>query len=57
MNASTIAQAGVSKAVSQPPVLRVGPEQTGHAHLGGTLQRIPVWEERARKMGFPPSAR
>ena len=57
MNANTIAQAGVSKAVSQPPVLLAKPEQAGFAHMGGTSQRLPVWEERARKMGFPPSAR
>jgi|GEM_PF-5615787 len=58
MNATAIAQAAVSKAISQPPALRAEPELAGHgAPLRGTLQRLPVWEERARKMGFPPSPR
>ena len=57
MNATTIAQAGIPKAVSQPPVLRPGPELADHAQQGGTSQRLTVWEERARKMGFPPSSR
>jgi len=51
MNAIAIARA--PQAVRQPPVLRGVPER-------GALdapQRLPVWEERARKMGFPPSAR
>ena len=57
MNAATIAQAGIPKAVSQPPVLRREPELADHAQPRGTPQRLTVWEERARKMGFPPSSR
>jgi hypothetical protein len=30
---------------------------TGHSWPRGTPQRLSVWDERARKMGFPPSAR
>lgn len=55
MNATTIAQAGIPKAEGQPPVLRPEPELADHAQ--GTSQRLTVWEERARKMGFPPSPR
>lgn len=55
MNATTIAQAGIPKAVSQPPVLRPEPELAGQSRPHGTSQRLTVWEERARKMGFPPS--
>jgi hypothetical protein len=53
MNASANAQAEVSKAVSQPPQRRAEPWLAA----AGPSQRLPVWEERARKMGFPPSAR
>ena len=56
MNA--IAIAGAPHTVRQPPVLRGVPE---HVALDATQRspspRLPVWEERARKMGFPPSAR
>ena len=56
MNAATaIAQAAAPKAESQLPVLR--PESAYVAHSRGTPQRLTVWEERARKMGFPPSPR
>jgi hypothetical protein len=55
MNATAIAQAAVAKAMSQPPVQRPEPELADRA--AGTPQRLTVWEERARKMGFPPSAR
>jgi hypothetical protein len=57
MNATTIAYAGIPKAVSQPPVLRPEPELADPAQQRGTSQRLTVWEERARKMGFPPSSR
>ncbi|MFI4932448.1 MAG: hypothetical protein ACHP83_19555 [Burkholderiales bacterium] len=55
MNATAIAQAAVAKAMSQPPVRRPEPELADRAT--GPSQRLTVWEERARKMGFPPSAR
>ena len=59
MNAATaVAQAGASKGVSQPPAPRAESELADpHAQLRGTSQRLTVWEERARKMGFPPSPR
>jgi hypothetical protein len=55
MNAPAIAQA--PNAVSQPPVR--APESAYLAQLRGTgtTPRLTVWEERARKMGFPPSTR
>ena len=53
MNAIAIARA--PQAVRQPPVLHGVPER---GTLDATQRRgLPVWEERARKMGFPPSAR
>ena len=56
MNAIAIARA--PHAVRQPPVLHATPERAAlDATLHATSQRLPVWEERARKMGFPPSAR
>jgi len=56
MNAIVIAQA--PHAVTQPPALRGAPERAAlDATLRSAAQRLPVWEERARKMGFPPSAR
>jgi hypothetical protein len=53
MNARANAQAEVSKVVSQPPQRRPEPWLAD----AGSSQRLPVWEERARKMGFPPSPR
>ena len=50
MNAVTIARA--PQAVRQPPV-----RAALDAAQRSPSQRLPVWEERARKMGFPPSAR
>jgi hypothetical protein len=56
MNAIAIARA--PQAMRQPPVLPGMPERTAlDATQRGPSQRLPVWEERARKMGFPPSAR
>jgi len=56
MNAIAIVRA--PHAVSQPPVLRGAAERAAvDAAQGSPSQRLPVWEERARKMGFPPSAR
>jgi hypothetical protein len=56
MNAIAIAPA--PHAVRQPAVLHATPERAAlDATLRSASQRLPVWEERARKMGFPPSAR
>jgi hypothetical protein len=57
MNATAIAQAVIAKAVRQRPALRPEPELPDQAQPRGTSQRLTVWEERARKMGFPPSPR
>jgi hypothetical protein len=58
MNATAIAEAAVSKAMGQRPVLRTESELAGReASVRSPSQRLPVWEERARKMGFPPSQR
>jgi hypothetical protein len=57
MNATAIAQAVIAKAVSQRPALLPEPELPDQAQPRGTSQRLTVWEERARKMGFPPSPR
>jgi hypothetical protein len=56
MNAIAIVRA--PHAVTQPPVLHATPERAAlDASRRSASQRLPVWEERARKMGFPPSAR
>jgi hypothetical protein len=57
MNASASAEVRVPMAESQPPVLRPEPELADYAQLRGTSPRLTVWEERARKMGFPPTSR
>lgn len=57
MNVSAIAQAELAKAASRPPVRSRQAEPADHAALRGMPQRLTVWEERARKMGFPPSSR
>jgi len=53
MNATAVAEAEVVKVVSQPPLRRPEPWMAA----AGPSQRFTVWEERARKMGFPPSSR
>ncbi|HEY6511192.1 MAG TPA: hypothetical protein VI032_04395 [Burkholderiaceae bacterium] len=56
MNATADAQAAITRAMSQAAALRR--EAAGRdAAWTGTTPRPPVWEERARKMGFPPSPR
>jgi hypothetical protein len=39
------------------PTLSSAPTRPQAAHSGATAPRLPVWDERARKMGFPPSTR
>lgn len=56
MNATTSAQAVIARAMSQPHALRPEPA-AGRDAPTTPSPRLPVWEERARKMGFPPSAR
>jgi hypothetical protein len=55
MNAPAITQA--PNAVSQPPVRIPGSAYLAQLRGTSTTQRLTVWEERARKMGFPPSPR
>lgn len=57
MNASANAQALMPEASRPLPALRGKPEPAEHAGLSTTAQRLPVWDERARKMGYPPSSR
>jgi len=57
MSAFATAQALVPQASMPLPALRGQPEPTAHAGLPATSQRLSVWDERARKMGFPPSSR
>ncbi|HTP73180.1 MAG TPA: hypothetical protein VML58_13235 [Burkholderiaceae bacterium] len=57
MNRTTITRAEI--APTTPPA--VAPRATAPA-TGGWMRALPqrslsVWDERARKMGFPPSAR
>ncbi|HSW26654.1 MAG TPA: hypothetical protein VLJ62_28125 [Burkholderiaceae bacterium] len=55
---TAIAIARAPQVVRQPPVLRGAPERSAvDATQRSPSPRLPVWEERARKMGFPPSAR
>ena len=55
MNAPAIAQA--SNAVSQPPMVTATLAYLAQLRGTHTAQRPTVWEERARKMGFPPTPR
>jgi predicted Zn-dependent protease len=48
MNVSVNSKAATPQASAPPPALRTNPVQT---------ERLSVWDERARKMGFPPSSR
>ena len=58
MNATASAQAAIARAMRQPPAPRPEPESASRdPSLPGVSPRLPVWEERARKMGFPPSPR
>jgi len=58
MNATAFAQALIARAATQTPAPLPEPEGADlNAQLRGTSQRLTVWEERARKMGFPPSPR
>jgi hypothetical protein len=41
---------------AMPPTVPQG-VPAGHAWTRTASQRLPVWDERARKMGFPPSSR
>jgi len=56
MNATIPLQATMSPAMT-PPAASHGTAPAGHAWTRTPPQRLSVWDERARKMGFPPSAR
>jgi len=52
MNSIILSKAGDATAAPPPASSRpVAPRQ------GPSAPRLPVWEERARKMGFPPTPR
>jgi len=58
MNATASAQAVIARAMRQAPARRPEPEPASRTpSLPDASPRLPVWEERARKMGFPPSPR
>jgi hypothetical protein len=57
MNAFAIAQAGMPAATPLQPV-PTGPHTPAvPMALSAPSPRLPVWEERARKRGYPPSTR
>jgi hypothetical protein len=56
MNATASAQAVITRAMRQPAAPRA-PTPASDPSSPGVSPRLPVWEERARKMGFPPSQR
>jgi len=60
MNATVTASARavITRAMRQPPGPRPEPASASRDPSSpGASPRLPVWEERARKMGFPPSHR
>jgi len=58
MNATASAQAVITRAMGRPHVLPPEPASACRESAStASPPRLPVWEERARKMGFPPSAR
>ena len=58
MNTTASAQSVITRAMSQPHAPRSETESAfREATSPGTPPRLTVWEERARKMGFPPSPR
>jgi hypothetical protein len=57
MNAPATAQALMPQASGLPPAQHGKAEPAAHAGQAATSQRLSVWDERARKMGFPPSSR
>ncbi|HET7526198.1 MAG TPA: hypothetical protein VFK10_09680 [Burkholderiaceae bacterium] len=56
MNA-TSAEAAVPRAITPPAEPQRAPAAAGRAWTRTAPQHLPVWDERARKMGFPPSSR
>lgn len=50
-------QAPELRAFPRLPMLTHAPERQDAAEPRTLTQRLPVWDERARKMGFPPSTR
>jgi hypothetical protein len=57
MNAPATAQALMPQVSGLPPAQHGKAEPAAHAGQAATSQRLSVWDERARKMGFPPSSR
>jgi hypothetical protein len=57
MSAFANAQTVMPQASRPLPALRGKPEPAEHAGPRTTAQRLSVWDERARKMGYPPSLR
>jgi hypothetical protein len=55
MNATTQAAQPHTGSPSTPPSRAAEP--SGYSWPRSMPQRLSVWDERARKMGFPPSAR
>ena len=54
---TTTAQAAMPPAIAPSTEAHRAPASTGHAWTRTQPQHLPVWDERARKMGFPPSTR
>ena len=57
MNAQPHAQAAIPNTLRPTPVRHGASAPADHAERHTAPQRLSVWDERARKMGFPPSTR
>jgi len=57
MNATDHVQAEMPAATIPPAAPHDAAAPAGYAWQRTTPQRLSVWDERARKMGFPPSSR
>lgn len=56
MNATAV-QATLPRATTPPTGSHRAPASADDAWTRTRPQHLPVWDERARKMGFPPSSR
>jgi hypothetical protein len=54
---TTASQAAMTRAITPSTGSHRPPASAGHAWTRTQPQHLPVWDERARKMGFPPSVR